>query len=151
MTLKKTSSTLKSGSNLAKNPPKCRDNSNLKKKHKKRENRSEYPDFYKRHVQHIIASNQLCENCGDRLKANATEIAHIIAKSTNPEVATNDDNIIYLCGLFSRNQCHAKFDSGGSNRVQMACFGAARKKFEKIKEKIVNITPEFLTFVNTKD
>lgn len=144
MTLKKTHKTLKNSSNFSKNK-------GLKKTRKKRENRSEYPEFFTRHIEHIIKSNQLCENCGDRLKGNASEVAHIIAKSTNPEVATDDDNIIYLCGLFSENQCHAKFDSGGSNRVQMACFGAARKKFEKIKEKIAVITPETLIFVNTKE
>lgn len=144
MALKKTSSLAKNASNLASKSNK------LKKTYKKKQSRAEYPEFFKRHIEHIITSNQLCENCGARLRGNSSEVAHIIAKSTNPEVATDDDNIIYLCGLFSENQCHAKFDSGSSNRVQMACFGVAKKKFAKIKDKILVITPEILIFENTK-
>lgn len=112
----------------------------------RKEERKDYPEFFQKHIQ-IIQENQLCcENCGDKLFGDSSNVAHIVSKSSNKEVATLDDNILYLCGLYSRNNCHSIFDSNFGNREKMKVFPLAVEKFNRFKDKIIKITKEVLHY-----
>lgn len=115
----------------------------------RREERADYPEFFKRHIEYIKENNICCQNCGDKLRGDVSECAHIISKRNNKEVATLDENILYLCGMHSENQCHNRFDSSLSNRESMECFSQAVLQFSTFKDKIKNITKEVLQLQKT--
>lgn len=115
-----------------------------KNKQKRKEERADYPEFFKKHIEYIKENNVHCCECGDRLRGDVSEVCHIIRKSTNPELAVLDSNILYLCGMHSENQCHSRFDSSLSNREKMKCFSQAVLQFNTFRDKIVNITKEVL-------
>ena len=79
----------------------------LEKRKKDREN---YQKFFIKHVNKIVEEGLCCEECGDKLQGNVSEVAHILPKGYFKSVATNNDNVLYLCGMYSENQCHRKFD-----------------------------------------
>ena len=109
--------------------------------------RKDYPDFFKKHIE--LAKEMKCEECGESLKGNVSEICHIVGKSDqggNPEIATNDLNILYLCGVYSKNQCHKKFDSSLSNREKMFVFPKALENFKLFKNKITKKNSEVLHY-----
>lgn len=65
------------------------------------------------------------------------EVAHIIPKSKFKSVATNDLNVIYLCGWSSKNNCHAKFDNYSLDKVKsMNCYKECRDRFAEIESDI---------------
>jgi 5-methylcytosine-specific restriction endonuclease McrA len=105
----------------------------------RQEQRKDYPEFYQKHID--IASRKNCEECGIKLYGNSTEIAHIIAKSTNPETATDDNNIIYLC-----QSCHSMYDSSLRVREKMKVIEIALERFKLLD--IKNITSEVIFFQN---
>ena len=116
-------------------------------KEKRKEQRKDYPEFYKKHIE--LAKEMKCEECGESLKGNVSEICHIVGKSDqggNPEIATNDLNILYLCGVYSKNQCHKKFDSSLSNREKMFVFHKALENFKLFKNKITKKNSEVLHY-----
>lgn len=78
---------------------------------KRKEERKDFPEFFKKHIQIVQNERRCCEECGDPLKGNVTEIAHILPKQIYKSVSTNDENVIYLCGLYSENNCHSNFDN----------------------------------------
>lgn len=103
----------------------------------RKEQRKDYPEFYQRWCEKAQVST--CEECGTRLKGNSTEIAHIIMKSTNNELAILDDNIIFLC--FS-NGCHSKFDSSLDVRKKMKCFEKSLNQYKLIRDKVKKYSSE---------
>lgn len=115
---------------------------------KRAEERKEYPEFFRKHIENIKDNNICCQECGDRLRGDVSEIAHLLAKRNNPEVAVNDMNIIYLCGMHSENQCHSLFDSNFKNRENMKVFPLAVEKYKLFKDQIINITNEALHYEN---
>ena len=99
-------------------------------------------DYFKDRVYYIINNNLACEECGEKLKGNISEVAHIISKTKNPEIENNIHNIMYLCGVPSNNSCHSKFDQSLEKRRTMKCFDKALDKFECFEDKIINNTNE---------
>jgi hypothetical protein len=107
-----------------------------------------YGDFFVKHISIILNEKRCCDECGAKLIGHVSEVAHILAKSRHKEVAVEDNNVIYLCGMFSDNQCHKKFDSSLSARFIMNCFPLAKNKIEKIKEKVKIYSKEFAQLNN---
>ena len=120
--------------------------STTKTVNERKEVRKDYSKFFQKHIQLIKEGEYCCEECGDRLLGEVSEVCHILAKSTSPEVATNDSNIIYLCGRFSKNLCHSKFDNSFDKREKMKVFDLAKNRFEKIRNEIIKITKEVLHY-----
>ena len=111
----------------------------------RKEQRFDYPQFYQKHI--LQAEGSRCLECGKRLYSNSSSnIVHILAKSLSPEVATLDENIIYLCGIYSENQCHSLFDSSLEKRSQMNCFSKSVEQYKLLRDKIKNISHEVLFY-----
>lgn len=102
----------------------------------RKEQRKDYPEFYQKHIE--IAKSKECEECKKRLQGNSTEICHILGKSDNPEIATEDLNIIYLCW-----ECHTKFDHSRSSRRKMEVFDWAQNKISQIESKIIKKSAQY--------
>jgi hypothetical protein len=100
---------------------------------KRREDRYGYADFYKKHVDIIKNNKVCCYECGIKLLGDVSEVAHVLNKSNFKSIATNDENIIYLCG-WKQNNCHDKFDSGKER--EMKVYQIAKDKFNILKELI---------------
>ena len=88
-----------------------------------------------------------CEECGLRLKGDVSEIAHILSKRNFPENATSDWNILYLCGRFSENQCHEKFDRNQTSREKMKVFKKACEVVKNHEDEVKHINCEFLSLI----
>lgn len=117
-----------------------------KNKAKRKEERADYPEFFKKHIEYIKENNVHCCECGDRLRGDSSNVVHLVAKRNNPEISTNDLNIIYLCGLYSNNNCHSKYDQNFESREKMKVFPLAVEKFKLFRDDIVNITKEVLHY-----
>lgn len=120
--------------------------STTKTVNERKEVRKDYSKFFQKHIQLIKEGEYCCEECGDRLFGEVSEVCHILTKSKSPELATNDDNILVLCGRFSNNGCHAQFDSSFDKREKMKVFKKALLQYEKIKPYIIKITKEVLHY-----
>lgn len=105
------------------------------------EQRKDYPEFYQKWCE--FASKTVCNECGDKLKGLSTEVCHIFSKSTSPEVAVNDTNIILLCW-----DCHTRFDSSLEKRSQMKCFQKSVLQYSILKPLLKNITSETIFYEN---
>lgn len=101
-------------------------------------------EFFERHIQR--AKGSYCENCGRKLMGHASEIAHIFEKSFFKSVSKNDNNVLYLCGMWSENQCHAIFDSTLTAMSQMKCFSKALEKYKIIRNEIKEKNKKFYLF-----
>lgn len=102
---------------------------------KRKEERKDFPEFFKRHVK--IARRKCCEECGLKLAGNVSEIAHILPKSYFKSISTLDENILYLCGFDSKNQCHSNFDNWSNEEVKnMTIYPKAQEIFAQLKDKI---------------
>ena len=117
-----------------------------KNNHKRKEDRKDYSDFFKKHIDIIKNNYAHCEECNEKLIGDVSEIAHLVKKSSNGEVATNDLNVAYLCGKFSKNQCHSNFDNNFEKRNKMNVFKIALHRFEQFRDEIINITNEVLNY-----
>lgn len=111
-------------------------------KTKPKEINQERKDYFIDRVDYIINNNLVCEECGEKLRGNISEVAHIISKSKNPEVESDKNNIVYLCGVPSNNSCHSKFDQSFNKRGEMKCFNIALDRFELFEKEIINNTNE---------
>lgn len=100
------------------------------------EQRKNYPEFYQRHCD--SSRGKSCLECGDILQGNSTEIVHILSKEKNPELAIEDQNIIYLCW-----KCHTIFDKSGTDRKKMKVYDHAVKQLETIHDKILNKSAQY--------
>ena len=91
-----------------------------------------------RELKNIIKEKRCkCSECGDRLFGNHGEIAHILNKSYFKSVEFEDDNVIYLCGQFSKNNCHGKLDNSKLDIIKgMSIYQTLCERYEKIKEKV---------------
>lgn len=119
-----------------------------KNKARRKEQRAGYGDFFEKHVSKIINEGLHCQECGAKLQGLTGEVAHILGKAKSPEVATNDDNVLYLCFW---NGCHANFDSSLEKRQDMRVFPIALKNYNTLKSKLKTFTEEtehFESFLN---
>ena len=80
--------------------------------------RAGYVEFFQKHIKQIKDTRQCCRECGTRLKGCASEVAHVLPKGYFKSIATNDLNVIYLCGMYSENQCHTNFDNFPNEKVE---------------------------------
>ncbi len=104
----------------------------LEKRKAEREGLSE---FFTRHVE--IAKKMCCEECGARLRGDVSEIAHVLQKQYFKSVMCSDENVLYLCGLFSSNNCHSNFDNFPQEKVkQMKIYPKVKEKFKQLEEQI---------------
>ncbi len=78
---------------------------------KRKKEREGYKEFFDYCVNIIKKDKLVCEECGEKLKGHVSEVAHVLPKSYFKSVATNKDNWIPLCGMYSNNQCHTNFDN----------------------------------------
>ena len=100
---------------------------------KRSEERKDFPEFYRKHIDNIKKNKACCLECGIKLIGSVEEVAHILSKGTYKSVSTLDDNVIYLCG-WKQNNCHDKFDSG--KEKEMKIFPLVVERFKIIKDKV---------------
>lgn len=118
----------------------------VKTKEKRAVDREGFGEFFIKHINIIKDENRRCENCQQPLRGNASEVAHILSKSKHLEVSTHDDNVVYLCGMFTDSGCHAEFDNTLSKRREMAVFSLAVEKYKLIQHLIVKQSSESRQF-----
>lgn len=111
-----------------------------KNKQLRKEKRTGFTEFFARHINIIKNENRICQECGAKLFGLTGEVAHILSKSKFPEIAVNDDNILYLC--FFGHSCHAEYDSSLSHRYTMNVFSTALEKYKLFKHLIINHSKE---------
>lgn len=102
---------------------------------KRKEERACLPEFFQRHIE--IAKTKCCEECEAKLKGNITEIAHILPKQYFKSVMCSDLNVLYLCGLYSNNNCHSNFDNFSQEKIkQMKIYPKVQEIFKQLEEEI---------------
>lgn len=117
-----------------------------KNKAKRKDERAGYGDFFAKHISIIINERRVCQECGARLQGLTGEVAHILSKSKSPEVATLDENVLYLC--FYGESCHADFDSNLYNRQAMNVFPLAAERYNSFKHLVTSTSSEINLFEN---
>jgi len=109
---------------------------------KRKEERAGYSEFFEKHVGIIKSTKACCAECGAKLRGHVSEVAHVLPKNLFKSIATNDDNVIYLCGMYSANQCHNKFDDSKLKVFQdMFVFSEISRIFAKLEEVITEKIP----------
>ncbi|MFT5662608.1 MAG: hypothetical protein ACI9TV_003265 [Sulfurimonas sp.] len=104
---------------------------------RRKEERKGYGEFFEKHVGIIKNTSACCAECGARLKGHVSEIAHILPKGYFKSVATNDENVVYMCGMYSTSQCHTNFDNFPIDKFQeMLVFSQISHIFAELEEKI---------------
>lgn len=105
-------------------------------------------EFYERHMD--ICKGKKCENCGRKLYGSHSEVAHIFEKSSFPEIALEDDNILYLCSnfIYGDSGCHDEFDSSLYNLPEMEVWEKVLDRFELLKPLIVKIRHKKYNYIN---
>lgn len=102
---------------------------------KRKAERECLPEFFSRHVE--IAKTKTCEECGEKLKGEVSEIAHILPKQYFKSIMCNDLNILYLGGRFSSCQCHYKFDNSPQEKIrQMKIYPKVQEIFKQLEPEI---------------
>ena len=102
---------------------------------KRKAERAGFAEFFQKHIQVIKDTKASCEECGNKLKGHVSEVAHILPKGTYKSVATNDKNVIYLCGMYSSNQCHTNFDTFTAEKVkEMLVFNKISSIFAELED-----------------
>lgn len=101
---------------------------------KRKQERQGFAEFFQKHIKIIKDTRACCAECGTRLKGHVSEVAHILPKSTFKSVATDDENVIYLCGMYSQNQCHTNFDTFSIKKFRkMLVFKRVSNIFKELK------------------
>lgn len=103
---------------------------------KRKEERSGYSEFFQKHIQNIKENRLCCAECGERLIGDVSEVAHRLPKQKYKDISCQDDNIVYLCGAWSNNQCHFIYDNSYNNLKEM-------KNFINFRESILNIIDKY--------
>lgn len=104
---------------------------------KRKEDRKGFAEFFQKHIKRIKDTKACCEECGARLKGHVSEVAHILPKSTFKSIATDDENVIYMCGMYSENQCHTNFDTFSVKKFRkMLVFNKVSLIFDNLKNKV---------------
>lgn len=102
---------------------------------KRKEERACLPEFFQRHIE--IAKGKCCEECGSKLKGNVSEIAHVLPKQYFKSIMCSDLNVLYLCGMYSSEQCHYNFDNYPQEKVkQMKIYPKVQEVFKQLEEDI---------------
>jgi len=110
---------------------------NKKSKEDRKEERKDFPDFFKRHIEKIQNNKISCEECGNKLQGHVSEVAHVLPKQYFKSISIDDNNVLYLCGMYSENQCHSNFDNWPQQKVkQMRVFSKICQIYEELKSKI---------------
>lgn len=117
---------------------------------KQKQKRKGYSEFFSKHIEKILLEKLCCEECGSKLKGDMSEVAHILSKRNFPENATSDWNVLYLCGRFSENQCHEKFDRNQASRENMKVFKKACKVVKEHEEEVKHVNDEFLSLIEDR-
>lgn len=136
-------SKLKGTTNLKKTPLKR--TSSLKRSETPLKSNKKHKDNLNHYFEKMRAKSKgkQCENeCGTIIhNPTRANIAHIIAKSTNPEIACNPNNFLLLC-----IDCHAQFDYSYTSRKKYTktAYNKAVQKARKMYDQglIKNINPE---------
>lgn len=109
---------------------------------KRKSERQGFTEFFQKHIE--VARNSYCEECGQRLTGDVSEVAHCLPKSYFKSISVNDNNILYLCGRFSTNNCHSLYDNSAIEKVK------EMKIYPKIKEIFQQLKPEITESINYK-
>src|SRR6187402_1530166 len=96
---------------------------------KRKEERACLPEFFQRHIE--IARTKSCENCGDVLIGDVSEIAHKLPKSKFKSIQCDNDNVTFLCSYKSNNNCHSKYDGSNEQLQCLSIFSEERLKILK--------------------
>jgi len=117
-------------------------------KKKRSYERAGFGEFFQRMIQRVIDEKICCENCQKPLyNPDSSVVAHILSKSKHLEVAIEDNNVVFLCGIYSDSQCHSKFDSSLSTRKTLSVFKIAAERLKTIKHLIINHSKEYQQFL----
>lgn len=109
---------------------------------KRKADREGFAKFFQRHIEKIKSTKAVCRECGSTLKGHVSEIAHVLPKSYYKSIATNDKNVIYLCGMYSNGQCHTNFDTFSNEKMQkMLIFSEVSRIFTSLEEDITEKIP----------
>lgn len=101
-----------------------------------------YTEFFTKHVNHIKKNSVKCMECGASLRGNTSEVAHILPKGYYKSIGDHDDNVVYLCGLYSENNCHDVFDSTSAENIKkMKIYPLLKERFKIIEEFITERIP----------
>ena len=104
---------------------------------KRKEERKDFPEFFQKHIQIIKDGRLCCEECGDRLIGDVSEIAHVLPKSYFKSISVDDRNVLYLCSWKSNNNCHGIFDNSTIEKVkQMSVYPKIILKFAELESDI---------------
>lgn len=110
----------------------CRMKYSKKGLEKRKAERECLPLFFQKHIE--IAKTKCCEECNAKLTGNVSEIAHILPKQYFKSIMCSDLNILYLCGMWSENQCHSLFDNSVQEKVkQMKIFPKVQEVFKQLE------------------
>lgn len=101
---------------------------------KRKEERACLPEFFQKHIE--IAKTKCCEECGEKLLGDVSEVAHILDKSRFKSIMCEDENVSYLCSWKSTNNCHSLFDGSTEQLQSMSIFGEKRLKVEELLKTI---------------
>jgi hypothetical protein len=105
---------------------------------KRKEERKDFPEFFKHHIKFIKDNRICCEECGTRLMGDVSEVAHVLPKSYFKSISTNNLNVIYLCGWKSSINCHSLFDDGSNENIKkMLVYPKISIIFTQLKELIL--------------
>jgi len=107
---------------------------------KRKKDREGLKDFFETCVNKIKKEGLCCLECGEKLKGNVSEVAHVLPKGYFKSISRNNLNWIPLCGMYSSNQCHTNFDNLPIEKV----------KEMKIYSKIILIFAELETIITEK-
>jgi hypothetical protein len=102
---------------------------------KRRSEREGLPEFFKKHID--LAKSKNCEECGTKLRGDVSEIAHVLPKQYFKSIMRSDNNVLYLCGMYSHNQCHSNFDNWSAEKIkEMKIFPKVQQLFKELQEDI---------------
>ena len=93
-------------------------------------------EFFIRHIQIIKTEKRFCENCGERLKGDVSEVAHRLPKSIFKSIQCSDDNVVYLGGIFSSCGCHNLYDGTNEQLQSLNIFSSEREIIKKLLETV---------------
>jgi|GEM_PF-3857326 len=103
---------------------------------KRKEERECLSEFFIHHVEKIKTERLCCNNCGERLKGDVSEVCHRLPKSTFKSIQCEDDNIVYLGGRFSSCGCHSLYDGTNEQLQSLNIFSAEKEIIIKLLEKV---------------
>lgn len=109
---------------------------------KRKKDREGLKEFFEECVSKIKKEGLRCEECGDRLRGHVSEVAHILPKNYFRSIQTNPLNWLPLCGMYSANQCHSKFDDSKVNIFKnMLIYPKVIRIFAELEDKITEKIP----------